>query len=311
MKEMKMPESKKMCHGVVVPMVTPVTDEGRIDEASAGRLAEFIVENNCFPFILGTTGEAALLDEEEKRKLVRVVCGRVGDKTQVYAGISHNSVRCVIEDARDFFDMGISVAVSHLPSYYSLTPDQMFGFFEMVADRSPGPLVIYNITATTHMSIPLDVIDRLSRHERIVGTKDSERDAERMEKAVSMWKDREDFSHLLGWNAMMARALEMGTDGIVPSTGNVAPYLYDQMIEAVSQGDLDRLRLVQEKTDEISRIYQTDRTLGGSLAAMKVILNWMGICGPAVLPPLNSLSEEEAGAVRQQAASCQWIKRDM
>ena len=86
--------------------------------------------------------------------------------------------------------------VATLPSYYALTEEQMYGYYKNLADAITGPLMLYNILATTHMTIPVDVVKRLADHPNIVGLKDSERDLDRMQQCIAISKDREDFAYL-------------------------------------------------------------------------------------------------------------------
>src|SRR5688500_20096489 len=103
-------------------------------------------------------------------------------------------------------------------------------YLETLADAIALPLVIYNIPATTHMSIPLNLIDELSHHPNVIATKDSERSEERLKQSLELWKDRNDFSHFLGWAAKSAEALINGSDGLIPSTGNLVPEVYSEMV---------------------------------------------------------------------------------
>ena len=148
-----------------------------------------------------------------------------------YAGIDNTCLRTSIEQARQYFDAGVDAVVAHLPEYYPLTGDHMLEYFKALADECGGPLIIYNIPATTGMSIPLDVLDKLSRHTNIAGLKDSERDLKRTDQSIALWKDREDFSLLIGWAAQSTYTLTRGADGIVPSTGNLVPALYRDLYQ--------------------------------------------------------------------------------
>ena len=96
--------------------------------------------------------------------------------------------------AKHAFDSGADVVVATLPSYYALTEDAMLRYFDQLANAVGGPMMIYNIPATTHMSIPLKIIDQLSHHHNLVGVKDSERNEERLDESIQLWSDREDFS---------------------------------------------------------------------------------------------------------------------
>ena len=164
--------------------------------------------------------------------------------------------------------------------------------------------MLYNILATTHMSIPLEAVMLLADHPNIVGLKDSERDLERMSACVSFSKQREDFSYFCGWAAQSAHALQLGADGIVPSTGNFVPGMFKKLYDAAISGDMATAMRLQEETDEIARIYQKGRTLGQSLAALKVMMQLRGLCQPWMLMPLSRLSEEEEQAVAQKASLC-------
>jgi 4-hydroxy-tetrahydrodipicolinate synthase len=155
-----------------------------------------------------------------------------------------------------------------------------------LADNISLPLFIYNIPATTHMSIPLAVIDKLSHHENIVGLKDSERSEERMLQTLQLWKERKDFHYILGWATKSADALLNGADGLVPSTGNVYPEIYNNMMNAFNAGDKEELYALQKLSDEYGALYQANRTLGESLYALKLMMKEKGICDEYVMPPL-------------------------
>ena len=190
-----------------------------------------------------------------------------------------------------------------LPSYYSLTPEQMENYYKTLADSIKGPLMLYNIAATTHMSIPVDVVERLSKHPNIVGLKDSERDLERMEKCIEIARNNDDFTYFCGWAAQSAHSLELGGDGIVPSTGNFVPGMFRKLYDAAEAGDMETANRLQDETNEIAKLYQAGRTLGQSLTALKVMMQTRGLCTPDMLMPLTRLSEQEEVEIAAAAAA--------
>ncbi|NOY57366.1 MAG: dihydrodipicolinate synthase family protein [Calditrichaeota bacterium] len=289
-------KKQKKYRGVVVPMVTPITEKGKIDEAALERLVEHIVGAGTSPFIMGTTGESPLISPEIKIEMAKKVVHHVKNRTLVYAGISENCLAISIDLARRFLDLGVDVCVSHLPYYYEIPPEQMLRYYESLAERIPGPIMLYNIPLTTHMSIPLKIVEELSHHPRIIGLKDSERDEVRLVQASEQWRDRDDFSIMCGWLARGAEALALGWDGLVPSSGNIVPELFQQMYLAAQQGNIKQAEEIQKKTDAISRIYQKNRLLSHSLAGLKAMMNFMGLCQKNVFSPLkeiNSTAEED------------------
>ena len=159
---------KKYC-GVVVPMVTPVTPEGKIDTAAVGRIIDSFVKNNVSPLLMGTTGEGNSVSQAEARLLVETAVKAADGKVTVYAGLTGNCISEQRAQVDAFTALGADVIVATLPSYYALTPEQMENYYRQLADYSKAPVMLYNIYATTHMSIPVDVIKRLADHPNIVG----------------------------------------------------------------------------------------------------------------------------------------------
>ena len=205
-----------------------------------------------------------------------------------------------MRQAEVYTALGADVIVATLPTYYALTADQMYEYYKTLADCITGPLMLYNILATTHMSIPVDVIKRLADHPNIVGLKDSERDLERMAQCIEITKTHDDFAYFCGWAAQSAHSLELGGNGIVPSTGNYVPDMFQQLFEAAMQGDWATANRLQDETNEIAKIYQKDRTLGQSLTALKVMMQTKGLCEPWMLMPLTRLSAAEEQAIKDQ-----------
>jgi dihydrodipicolinate synthase/N-acetylneuraminate lyase len=286
-------KKEKKYSGIVIPAVTPLTADLKLDERGVEAMFRDFRACQTQPFILGTTGESASLPLGLKKEYVLKASAIKDPGMVLYAGISSNCIEESVELAKFCFDQSVDVVAATLPSYYTLTPTQMKKYFETLADKIPGPLIIYNIPSTTHMSIPLAVIDELSYHDHIVGTKDSERSEERLKQSIALWADRPDFSHFLGWAAKSAEALIQGSDGLIPSTGNFVPALYDSMLAAVKAGDHVSAFQKQELSDELGDLYQKGRSLGDSLAALKVLMHAARLCERFVMPPLTTLTQPE------------------
>lgn len=284
---------KKKYSGVIIPAVTPLTENFQLDEVAVEKIFANFYKSSVSPFILGTTGEAASLPNEVKQAYIKAAVKNKQADTTLYAGISSNVFEESVALAKDCFAAGVDVVAATLPTYYVLSESQMKQYFEQLADAVDGPLIIYNIPATTHMSIPLSLIDELSHHGNIVGTKDSERSDDRLNESIHLWKDRPDFSHFLGWAARSAQALINGSDGLIPSTGNLYPKLYDDMMQAVANGDNDKAMALQKLSDDLGNVYQGGKLLGESLWALKVLMQEANLCQPFVMPPLQPQSSEE------------------
>ncbi|MBR1688996.1 MAG: dihydrodipicolinate synthase family protein [Prevotella sp.] len=291
---------QKEYRGVVVPMVTPVTQEGLLDVAAVERIIESFAAAGVAPLLMGTTGEGNSVSQADGLLFVQTAVRAAAGRIKIYAGLTGNCIREQLRQADAYTEAGADVIVATLPTYYALTEEQMYTYYKTLADTIKGPLMLYNILATTHMSIPVDIIRRLADHPNIVGLKDSERDLERMAQCIELAKGRDDFAYFCGWAAQSAHSLELGGDGIVPSTGNFCPKPFRQLYEAAISGDMQTANRLQEETNETAKIYQKDRTLGQSLAALKVMMQTRGLCDPWMLPPLTRLTADEEQLIKQK-----------
>lgn len=291
--------TEKKYKGIIVPAITPLTKDYTIDAAAVEKIFTNFYEHNISPFILGTTGESASLSNQVKAAYLKAAAKNKKAGSVLYAGISSNIFEESVEFTKLCADNAVDAVAATLPSYYALNNAQMQKYFEDLADAIPLPLIIYNIPATTHMSIPLEVIDELSMHPNIVAVKDSERSEERLMKSLELWKDRRDFGHFLGWAAKSAIALIGGSDGLIPSTGNLAPEIYSAMWNAFIEKDFKEVYATQLLSDKYGNLYQADKTLGESLWALKVLMQQKGLCEAIVMPPLQPMSTEEENKLIQ------------
>ena len=292
-----MKDSKSLPQGVVIPLVTPVTKEGRIDEEGAARLVEHVVSHDCHPFVLGTTGESLSVPMESKLAYVKAAASANAGRKTFYAGISGMCVEESIMMGEKFAEEGAEILVAHLPSYYPIPEEYMLKYYADLADAVPLPLMLYNIPSTTHMSISVELVLKLSEHENIIGLKDSERDDARLDAILALFSEREDFSFQLGWAARSVKALKGGAEGIVPSTGNAFPQLYGNLYRAVQEGNLEEAEKYQTITDELGGVYQKGKMLSQAIAGLKTVLEQMGICEAHCLPPCYPLDLDESVAI--------------
>ena len=289
--------------GVIVPMITPFTKDGKIDVEATGKILEYLIAGGTSPFIMGTTGESASISEKARPAFVKAMVEVVSGRVKTYAGISSPCFQSSVEAANYYFEIGVDAVVAHPPSYYPLTNNQLLRYYESLVDNISGPLILYNNPIITHCSIPINVVDQLSHHERVIGIKDSERDLDRLNQSLKLWSGRGDFYHLLGWGTQMAYGLLNGSAGLVPSSGNLVPKLHREMLEAAQSGDKQKIERFQKKTNDILDVYLKNRSLGQSLPALKVMMNALNLCEPYVLPPLEMPNDEEKNLILQQMQS--------
>lgn len=282
-------------------MATPVTKDGDIDVAAVERIVDNMASHQCAPLIMGTTGEGNSCSIADGVAMVAAAKRAAKGRVTIYVGLPGTCISDQRKAATEFIAAGADVIAATLPSYYALTDEQMEKYYTDLADFLTVPLMLYNITITTHMSIPLDVIERLSHHPNIVGLKDSENNVPRLEECCKLFADREDFAYFCGCAANSCVALKNGGDGIVPSVGNYLPQMYQDLYEAGIKGDFEECERLQQLTIEIGKINTAGLTLGQSLAGLKVIMNMLGLCETHMLPPLTELTPEQVAKIQAEA----------
>jgi 4-hydroxy-2-oxoglutarate aldolase len=125
--------------------------------------------------VLGSTGEAVALNDEETREVLRVAATTAHEEKVLVAGVARESVKATVELAAAAAGFGYDAVLVRNPSYYrpQLDARRLLHYFRSVADRSPLPVVLYSIPKFTQLEIPLEVVAELSEHPNIIGLKDS------------------------------------------------------------------------------------------------------------------------------------------
>jgi dihydrodipicolinate synthase/N-acetylneuraminate lyase len=289
-------------HGVIVPMVTPIAPDGSLDEAAVQRVVDHMVAGGAHGiFVLGTTGENTSVPAALRERLVAATVEHVAGRARTYAGVSANCLADSVAAAKAYAPLGVDAVVAHLPTYYALNTEEQFAYFSALAGRIDLPLVLYDIPVTAHMVIPVEVVERLSRHANVVGIKDSGGDVARLTALLERLGDGEpDFTILVGASVLSAQGLALGADGIVPSQGNLIPALCRVLYDCAIAGDRDAAEAHQRQLDAFMRLFLEGRSLAQSLGALKAMMGALGLCGPDVLPPLLPPSPQEQAALRRQ-----------
>jgi dihydrodipicolinate synthase/N-acetylneuraminate lyase len=136
--------------------------------------------------ILGSTGEAILLDDDESQQVFKAAREAASDDKVLLAGIGRESVQETLKLAEYVASLEYDAVLVRTPHFYGpqLTREAVLNYFRMVADKSPLPVVIYTIPRFTHYELPVDMIAELALHPNIIGLKDSTGKVERVAQVV-------------------------------------------------------------------------------------------------------------------------------
>jgi dihydrodipicolinate synthase/N-acetylneuraminate lyase len=303
-------KDRTMPTGVLAPVVTPLTAEHELDEEALERLLAFFVAHETGLFLLGTTAEGASLPDDMQRTIVARATAMADGRVPVFASVADTCLQRSVARCHAWAKLGVDGVFAHMPPYYPLTESEIESYFRLLADATPVALTLYNIPQATRVSIPVDVVDRLSRHPSIVAIKDSERDQERLDRSLQLWGGSSDFHFLAGWAARSSYACLRGAQGLVPGSANVAPWLYHAMIQAAFAGDEATANDFQERTNAISRCFQEGFALTESFAALKYMMHLLGFCQPHMMPPILELGESGRAAVQKAMSAVEHLFSD-
>ncbi|MGN6368950.1 MAG: dihydrodipicolinate synthase family protein [Phycisphaerae bacterium] len=295
---MSVPQAAKTFSGVIVPMGSPFTMDGRIDRDAVHRVVSHLIKGGVHGvFILGTMGEGLSVPVQERVKLVSATAEALtslGSNAPFYVNISGICLRDSIDESKRFLDASngrISTFVAHPPFYYPIGPAEIRRYYDVLVESVPGPLMLYNIPQTTKVSIPIDVVKAFADHPKVVGMKDSDGDRERVLQMLESTGPRDDFSFVIGSGLLATEGIQRGAAGMVVSGANLAPVLWAQwwrtaMEARAGKGDWGRVKELQGELDAVAASYMSKGLLGQCIAAMKNLMAKQGLCTNMVLPPL-------------------------
>ena len=281
--------------GIFPPIPTPFGPDGEIDvSALAGNLAWWSRFDLAGVVVLGSNGEAVLLEEDEKLRLVEAArTGSMEDRA-VIAGTGLPSTAATIRLTRAAAGAGADAVLVLPPSYYrgQMTDDALDRHFRAVADASPVPVVIYNMPACTGIDLGAELIVRLAAHENIVGLKDSGGDVAKLGRIHGALGDR--FRILAGSASFLLPALSVGAVGGVLALANVAPRECVEILRLASAGDVRgarerQIRMIPPNTAVTRR---------WGVPGLKAAMDMRGLRGGPVRAPLSPLDDEPRDELR-------------
>ena len=172
-----------LLEGIYAAIPTPFYSDERVYfrklEANIARYSRTLLSGIL---LLGTNGEAPLLDDGETREVLRVAAEAAAPEKVLIAGVGRESVKSTVALAEAAAQFRYDVILVRTPTYYAslMSPSAVLHYFRSVADRSPLPVLIYNIPRCVPFNIPVELVAELAQHPNILGIKDSSGSVERI-----------------------------------------------------------------------------------------------------------------------------------
>ena len=283
-----------MFHGSMVALVTPMHEDGAIDEDGLQRLIDWHVERQTDAIVaVGTTGESATLDEAEHCHVIRRTVAMAAGRLPVIAGTGANSTREAIDLTRCALEAGADACLLVTPYYNKPTQEGLYRHFLAVAEAVPVPQILYNVPGRTACDMLPETVERLADTSNIVGIKEATGDLERAREIMQRCGERLDVYS--GDDATAMELMLIGGKGNISVTANVAPAEMHAMCAAAIAGDRDAAVAANQPLEELHRVLFVE----SNPIPVKWALHQMGLVSPGIRLPMTPLAEESREPLRQ------------
>ena len=282
--------------GVMGPLVTPFKADESLDVAGfETNVRAHMAAGLEGVLVSGSTGEAALLGDDERRILLEAARRIVPTSRTLLAGTGAESSRHCIARCRDAASSGADAVLVVAPHYYtsSMTPAAIKAHFLRVADESPVPVLLYNIPKYTHFRLEPELIAELARHENIRGMKDSAGDMTFFARYVESQSDK--FDVMTGHGGTFATALKLGAQGGILAVALFSPELALEVWESSKEGrtadaDAAQKPLVPQAAEIVARM---------GVPGVKAAMERVGLVGGHVRLPLLPVPSADLAVIEE------------
>ncbi len=283
-----------MFKGSLVALVTPMHEDGSVDEASLERLIEWHVEAGTDGIVaVGTSGESATIAVPEHAAVIKRVVDIVGKRVPVIAGTGANSTAEAVELTEHAAMAGADACLLVTPYYNKPTQEGLVRHFSHVAAAVAIPQILYNVPGRTALDMLASTTARLSRVDNIIGVKEALGDIGRIRELLATCAD--DFIVLSGDDASARESMLAGCHGDISVTANVVPAAMHQMCAAAMAGDRPAAEAIDARIGELHSVLFHE----SNPIPVKWALHAMGMIGPGIRLPLTPLAEQFHEPVRE------------
>ena len=285
--------------GIFTPIVTPFTADDAVDErALRSNVDRWMKTPLTGLVVLGSNGEAAQLDDTEADRVVEIVRERVPSNRPLIAGTGRESTKATSAATARAAAAGVDAVLVRTPSFFKaqMTAEIFLRHDTEVADASRVPVLLYNVTMFTGVTMPVEAVERLAAHPNIVGMKESGGDIGYISELVTRTPD--DFTVLAGSATTFFHALCCGCDGAILALAALLPEACVRMQALVREERLAEARVLQHTITPLAR------SVGGTygVAGLKAALDLSGYNGGVPRPPLRPAPPHVVETIRGQLA---------
>lgn len=271
-------------------MITPFQAGGEVDFGGLEAVINHIIGGGVdYVVSLGTTGESATLNKEEKKQVWKRTVEFTNGRVPLVAGIGGNNTYEVLKCIEDFDTTGYSAILSVSPYYSKPTQAGIYQHYKAIAENSPLPVILYNVPSRTGSTINAETTLRLAHDfKNIIATKEASGNFDIFNQIM---RDKPaEFKLISGDDPVTLPMMAMGCSGVISVIGNALPQIMSTMVRLCLKGDYAAAQPLHYSVIEFTRLMFTE----GNPAGVKQALKQLGICGDTVRLPLVGVSQATA-----------------
>lgn len=286
----------KRMYGVVIPMVTPLTEDDHVDVLSLQRLTDFLIDKgvDCL-YPCGTTGEMAYLTDDERILVVETVVRQAAGRVPVFAQVGAANTSSTIRLARHAAACGADGVGVVTPWYFQLSDDALLSYYKEVSDSVPAdfPIYMYGIPQNAVNDITPALAERVAQAcPNVVGVKYSYPDMTRLQQLMTVRNGA--FDVLVGPDHLYEAVVAVGGKGVISGNAMIVSEHYVAVREAMARNDWASATRLQRKTNVLNAILCAKNSIG----CYKAILKQWGIIETARMrKPMEEVSAEDTAAL--------------
>lgn len=287
--------TKSELRGVVVAIVTPFTEDEKLDKESLKRITNYLLGKGVHGIMTtGGTGEGPHLLREERKAVTQVVVETVRGQIPVIAGTAACSTMETILLTKDAAEVGADAAIVTPPFYFTLPDNCLYEHYERLAASVDIPVIIYNNPLYTGNNLQPELIAKLTDIDGIIGLKQSNADLGQLVEVIRLVGNK--ISILTGIDSQFYPSLCAGSKGIFSTAAGVVPQQMVDLFNAFVKGNHQAASAIHMKLQSLNRFFEYDP---GYVAPCKEALKMLGLPAGPVRQPLPHLTEQHKTQIRQ------------
>ena len=274
--------------GIITALLTPFNRDGTLNEKGLREVVRYNIDEMKVNglYVGGSTGESFLMDENDRKDLLRIVKEEARNEVTLIGQIGSLNIDEAIRLGKEAKELHYDALSAITPYYYKFSFQEIKAYYERLTEETDHPMVIYSNPAFTGAQFSIEDYGELIAIPNVIGVKYTDTDLSKLSRLKDLYKDKVFFS---GADDMVLQFAVSGADGAIGSTYNIIGREANALYEAVQNSGLEKARELQKQMNEVISILEEL----GVYPTIKHVLKKYGIDAGYMKFPFKELTEEE------------------